>query len=99
MTDEKKAESRGTLALGEAHPSAYSAKLYLEKLGIGKLYEYREAFASCAIESNRLGEVCSETLTRLLAGQPVSDRYLMGLAWAIARMELGEEKSDGSQKT
>lgn len=101
MTEEKKIEiSRGTLVEGEAHPAAYSALKYLETFGLEKLYEWREAFASCAIEGNRLAEVCSETLNRLLAKQPVSDRYLLGLAWAVAHRELiGEEKTDGSQKT
>ena len=42
-----------------------------------------EAFSSCAIEGNRLAEICSETLDRLLKSEPVSDRYLLGLAWAM----------------
>jgi len=101
MTEEKKAEvSRGTLAKGEAHPAVHIALEYLGTLSFDELCEWREAFASCAIESNRLGEVCVETLNRLLDKQPVSDRYLLGLAMAIARRQLiGEEKSDGSQKT
>ena len=56
------------------------------------LSSYIEPFASCAIAGNRLAEVCSETLRRLIDHEPVSDRYLMGLAWAIWKMEDGIKK-------
>ncbi len=81
------AEERGTLEYGEPHPSAWTAKQYLSGLGTPKLWEFQEAFAGCAIEGNRPAEICSETLRRLLASEPVSDRYLLGLAWAIRDME------------
>lgn len=81
-------EERGTLAPTEPHPSAQFAMSYIKGLFYdNKLNNYQEAFASCAIEGNRLGEVCAETLCRIMAGKPVSDRYLMGLAWAIRDME------------
>ncbi len=80
-------ETRGTLAPTEPHPSAQFAINYIHKMLDQKLHRYSEAFASCAIESNRLGEVCAETLHRIMAGEPVSDRYLLGLAWAIRDME------------
>jgi hypothetical protein len=44
-------------------------------------------FSSLAIEGNRLAEVCYGTLRRMIDGQPVSDRYLLGLAWEINRMK------------
>lgn len=78
---------RGTLAPTEPHPSAQSAMEYLRPLGTVKLSMYLEAFSSTAIEGNRLGEVCAETLRRIMAREPVSDRYLLGLAWAIRGME------------
>jgi len=80
-------DERGTLAPTEPHPSARNALKYLCGVGYQKLSQYREAMASCAIEGNRLGEVCVGTINRLFAGQPVSDRYLLGLAWAIMEME------------
>ncbi len=80
-------EERGTLEYGEPHPSAFAAKQYLSELGLPKLWKFQEAFASCAIGDNRPAEICSETLRRLLASEPVSDRYLLGLAWAIRVME------------
>jgi len=78
---------RGDLLPNEPHPMASSALAYLSGLGLQKLFEYQEAFASTAIEGNRLAEVCSETMRRVLAHEPLSDRYLLGLAWAIRDME------------
>jgi hypothetical protein len=77
----------GELGFGEAHPAAFDARNYVASLGLEKLTVYLEAFSSCAIEGNRLGEICSETLNRLLKGDTVSDRYILGLAWAIKHME------------
>lgn len=78
---------RGALAPTEPHPSAWSAAKYVNRLGYEKLMSYREAFASCAIENNRLGEICAETINRILEKRTVSDRYLLGLVWAIRDME------------
>ena len=78
---------RSTLAEREQHPVAKEALAYVRGLGLPKLSMYLEAFSSCAIEDNRLGEVCGGTLRRLLASEPISDRYLLGLAWALKGME------------
>ena len=76
--------TRGTLKPTEAHPSAQSAYNWIiDNFSFIDLQMAREAFASCAIESNRLGEVCTETLNRIMNNEPVSDRYLLGLAWAL----------------
>lgn len=71
--------SNGELKAGEPHPMAQSALAYIKGLGLNKLSLYMEALSSCAIEGNRLGEVCGETLGRIMTGKPVSDRYVMGL--------------------
>ncbi len=76
----------GTLAEGEHHPAADSAKEYLNRLGSRELMRLQESFASVAMSGNRTAEICSETLDRLLLGQPVSDRYLLGLAWTVRAM-------------
>lgn len=70
---------------GEPHPAARMALNWIKTLPIHELMLWQEAFASTAIESggNRLATICSGTLDRLLTGKPVSDRYLLGLAWAI----------------
>ena len=52
-----------------------------------------ESFASCAIDGNRFAEVCGETLRRVMTGEPVSDRYILGLAWAVQGMESPENAS------
>lgn len=80
-------EDRSTLAERETHPSTQSALEYISSLGLDKLTAYLEAYSSCAIESNRLGEVCAGTLNRLLKQEPISDRYLLGLAWSLKTME------------
>ncbi len=67
----------------EPHPSARYALKWIQSLPIHELGMWNESFASNAIEGNRMAEICSETLDRLLSGKPVSDRYLLGLAWAM----------------
>jgi len=68
---------------GEPHPAALAAMAFLQKIPLHELFSWNEAFASAAIEDNRLARICSGTLERLLSGKPVSDRYLLGLAWTI----------------
>jgi len=72
-----------TLDVGEPHPMANSARNYIANIPEEKLAIWREAFASNAIEGNRVGEICGETLGRLMNGHSVSDRYVLGLAWAM----------------
>lgn len=75
--------TRGTLEEKEIHPSARSAIRWIKSLPLTELVMWQESFSSCAIEGNRLAEVCGETLHRLTHNEPVSDRYLLGLAWAM----------------
>lgn len=82
-----KPEEAGTLKLGEIHPITHDVVSYLRSLSVVDLMIWQESFASNAIEGNRLGEVCGETLRRFLSGEPVSDRYLLGLAWTIKKGE------------
>jgi hypothetical protein len=73
----------GVLTPIEPHPAYITALEYLRSTPYDEMAVILESMASCAIEGNRLGEVCAETWRRLQAGEPVSDRYLMGLAWAV----------------
>lgn len=82
--------TRDTINPGEPHPSSRSALNYIKTIPLTDLFLYQEAFATNAIEGNRLAEVCLGTLNRLLHSEPVSDRYLLGLAWAL--MEMRDEK-------
>lgn len=74
---------RGELAPTEPHPAAYAAREWIAKQPPENLFRWLESFSSCAIEGNRLAEVCAETLNRLMHSQPVSDRYVLGLAWTL----------------
>jgi len=79
---------RGTLSDKEPHPAANSAMEYISGMDVKDMVKWLESFASCAIEGNRLAEICSETLHRLMQGKPVSDRYVLGLAWTIAKKDF-----------
>ena len=83
-------DGKGTLREGEPHPAAYDAKTWLSdylSADPRRTMLLAESFASVALSGNPTSELCSETLRRLLAGEPVSDRYLLGLAWTIRAME------------
>lgn len=79
------------LKTGEYHPAASSAMAYIKSLSFEDLAIWQESFASNAIAGNRLAEICSETLRRILTNEPVSDRYLLGLAWMIKQGEKNDE--------
>ncbi len=79
----------GTLALGEPHPMAHSALEYVVNNATASI---EGALSSCALSGNRLAEVCSETLRRVKYREPVSDRYILGLAWYLKTLE---EMDDG----
>ena len=82
-------ETPGTLKPDEFHPSALHAyRWILENHSQDELMMQMEAISSVAISGNRMAEICSETLSRILNNEPVSDRYLLGLAW-----ELMEQKN------
>jgi len=88
------AEERGTLLLGEAHPASHDAMTWLSKQPLTVLKTYQEAFSSCAIEGNRMAEVCSETLRRVLSKEPVSDRYLLGLVYTMRYTPIDTMKKE-----
>lgn len=74
----------GTLRIGEKHPNAFTAMEYIKEfLSTSNPFIFQESLASSALSGNRTAEICSETLRRILNKEPVSDRYLMGLAWFI----------------
>lgn len=76
-------EPPGTLKPGEPHPAARAALEYVATLPFWRLTALAESFSSCAIDGNRFAEVCAETLRRVMNREPVSDRYILGLAWSI----------------
>jgi hypothetical protein len=73
----------------EYHPAADSAMAWLKGYMVQHPREYlmaKESLASTALSGNRLAEICMGTIERLANGRPVSDRYLLGLAWTIMRL-------------
>lgn len=73
----------GTLDQSEPHPVAQGASRWVLQLPQDELAKWQESFSSCAIAGNRTAEVCGETLNRLITGKPVSDRYVLGLAFFL----------------
>ena len=79
---------------GEYHPAADSAMAWIKGYMVQHPAEYlmhKEALASTALSGNRLAEICMGTIDRLAKGEPVSDRYLLGLAWTIMKLANHEE--------
>jgi hypothetical protein len=75
----------GMLGIHEPHPAAVNAMAWLKKrvdspASAGILLGSFEAMAA---EGSRLAEVCADTLRTFIAGEPVVDRYLMGLCWTL----------------
>lgn len=83
--------TKGTLRDGEPHPQGVDAFAYVKRrlfeMYPREIFLLRESMASCSIEGNRTAEVCGETLDRILSGQVVSDRYVLGLAWFMRLMD------------
>ena len=77
----------GTLNVGEHHPAANSAALWIRSQSVETLLQWQEAFASSALSGNRTADLCGETLRRFMAREPVSDRYLLALAWTMREGE------------
>ena len=85
-----------TLELTEPHPAARLALDYIRLIPMNDLLLWQESFASNAIEGNRTAEICLGTLRRLIAGDAVSDRYVLGLAWILKDMREGESDNGTS---
>ena len=70
----------------EPHPAARSAYRWLKGFMVSNIDDYtryRLALSIAAEDGNRQAQVCMGTIERLQKGQPVSDRYILGLAWTI----------------
>lgn len=82
-------DNEAALELGEVHPGAHTA---LDYINVHR-HKWTEAIFSCAITENRTAQIAASTLGRLINKEPVSDRYLMGLAWFIYNLENGHADS------
>lgn len=83
MTDKTKLED------GELHPASYSAKQYIFEC---LLHDPKDVFIEFLRDvtwhdednKNRTIEICQETLKRIKLGEPVGNKYLLGLALMMA---------------
>lgn len=77
----------GTLKIGEFHPAAHIAMEYIKSyLLVNDPLKILESLEFMSLAGNRMAEVCAETLSRYIHKWPVSDRYIMGLAWVLYSM-------------
>jgi len=85
---------KSTIHDGEYHPAADSAMTYMQAkmADIPGWFKIKESIASTALSGNCLSEICLGTIDRLENSEPVSDRYLLGLAWLIREMEIKSSK-------
>lgn len=70
----------------EFHPAARSAYRWLKGFMVTNSADYARCKIALEIASdsgNRQAQICIGTIDRLRKSQPVSDRYLLGLAWTI----------------
>lgn len=81
------------LRADEFHPAARSAYRWLKGFMVtnsGDYTEYKKLLAAAAMTGNRQAAICIGTIDRLALAQPVSDRYLLGLAWTILHLHNHE---------
>lgn len=81
-------KTNDTLSIGEIHPSAHDAMDWYKEFVVSDVKRWmiiQESIASTALSGNRLAEVMFGTVERLKKGEPVSDRYLLGLCWYLIR--------------
>lgn len=76
------------------HPAASSAYRWLKGYMVLHPHEWamhKEALASTALSGNFQADVCMSTIKRLADGEPVGDRYILGLAWTILKLQNFEQ--------
>jgi hypothetical protein len=87
--------NEATIQDGEYHPIADDAMHWLRQFMLTQPHEYaiiKESIYSTALSGHRASELCASTITRLANSEPVSDRYLLALAWLV-RSLAEKEKS------
>ncbi len=82
-----------TLKVGEYHPCANNAMSYIRCHIIHPFLI--ESLASTALSGNRTAEICLSTIRRIEKGEPVSDRYVLGLAWCLKEMVEDAQRQVG----
>jgi hypothetical protein len=88
MTPDSQLKKEHTLREDEYHPSADSAMQWFNEFVSTepqKWFRMKVSIFSSALSGNRLAEIMSSTIRRIDNGEPVSDRYLLGLTWFLIR--------------
>ena len=80
----------GILRENEHHPAARAALEFVDALPFAEKALWLESLSSSAIAKNRMAEVCAATLSRVMSGQGVGERYILGLAYVILRGRLDD---------
>lgn len=83
-----------TIKDGEYHPAADSAMAWVKGFMVRYPHKYllsKESLASTALAGNRLSQICMGTIERMAKGEPVSDRYLLGLAWTLMKLHIQDD--------
>lgn len=82
-----------SLEIGEIHPAARSAFEYIKnQMATIEWIVLEEAIASTALSGERDSNIYLGTIKRLRNNEPVSDRYILGLAWFFKRLEEESQK-------
>lgn len=81
-----------TLEKGEQHPASLEAMQYIFNYSQEDLIRYHSMFKEMAESGNRLGQICAETLRRIFNEEVITDKYVLGLAWAIRSIEMERNK-------
>lgn len=79
-------KKEATLDIGEFHPMASSAFKFVKNEITSNIIE---SISSSALSGSRTAEICLSTHERMSTGLPVSDRYILGLAWFIKEIKDG----------
>ena len=84
---------RSTIGADEFHPAARSAYRWLKGFMVSNPDDYirtRTALSMAAESGNRQAQICMGTIHRMQHSEPVSDRYLLGLAWTVLQLHNHE---------
>lgn len=93
--NQQEQNKEATLKDDEFHTSAADAMEWLREYQFKDFHEWmqmQEAIASSALAGNRLSKILMSTVNRLDKGEPVSDRYLLGLCWFLIRNPTNHDK-------
>jgi hypothetical protein len=84
-----------TLEKGEWHPISGRVLDYINSFNIDELLILKNSINKIKHESgcsDKVTDVCMGTLDRIINGEPVSDLYLLGLAWFLMEIVMLQDQ-------